>query len=53
MFFEKDYDLLPRTYSVKSYRRRESKVMKKLVGVITFLLTVSIIAFVCILFLIK
>ncbi|WP_010251976.1 hypothetical protein [Acetivibrio cellulolyticus] len=53
MFFEKDYDLLPRTYSVKSYRRKESKLLKRLASLSMFLLILSIAVFVFILFVVK
>ncbi|HHV29275.1 hypothetical protein [Acetivibrio mesophilus] len=43
-----DYDLQPRTYSIKSYRRRESTVGKKVakffVGLI-ILMVLAIVAF--------
>lgn len=48
--FNNDYDLLPRTYSIKSYRRRESSIAKKLVKYLVFLLVLLAIAAIAFLF---
>jgi hypothetical protein len=44
MFFEKDYEIYPRTYSIKSYKRRESKLLKKLVNTVFYLSILAMIA---------
>lgn len=53
MFFEKDYDLFPRTYSVKSYKRREPKLLKKLVNTSIFLSILAVIVLFVSMFVIK
>lgn len=38
--FNNDYDLIPRTYSIKSYRRKESSTLKKVVKYSVYILIV-------------
>jgi hypothetical protein len=55
MFFNtnNDYDLLPRTYSIKGYRRRESFLAKRIFKYTIYLSILLFIAVVVIVFFIK
>lgn len=45
-----DYELVPRTYSIKSYRRRESSIGKKILKFFVYLVSLVIVALVVFLF---